>query len=59
MRAKQVYLNGKERCIVQTLISLEIQSNKRGKRMSIDPAFETKTLENIYKKLSGFKWEED
>lgn len=59
MKAKQVYLTGKERLIVETLVSLEIQSNKRCKEMSIDLAFETKTLESIYEKITGFKWKED
>ena len=59
MRAKQVYLTGKERCAVQTMISMEIQSNHKCKEMNIEPAFDTKMLRNLYCKLAGFEWRAD
>lgn len=59
MRAKQVYLTGKERCAVQTLISMEIKSNIDCEEMNIEPAFETKMLKALYRKLAGFEWKED
>ena len=59
MKAKQVYLTGKERCAVQTMISMEIKSNINYKEMGIEPAFETEMLKALYKKLAGFEWKED
>ena len=59
MRAKQVYLTGKERCAVQTMISLEIKSNIDCKEMGIDPAFDTEMLKALYWKLAGFEWRDD
>lgn len=59
MKAKQVYLTGKERCAVQTMISLEIKSNMECEEWNIDPAFETKMLKDLYRKLAGFEWKAD
>lgn len=59
MKPKQVYLTGKERCAVQTMISLEIKSNIDCKEMGIEPAFETEMLKALYRKLAGFEWKED
>lgn len=56
MRAKQVYLTGKERCTVQTMISMEIMSNEQCKEMGIKPAFDTEMLMALYEKLAGFEW---
>lgn len=59
MRAKQVYLTGDERLIVQTMLSLEIKSNIKCKEMGIDPAFNTEAMKALYKKLKGFEWRAD
>lgn len=59
MRAKQIYLTGYERLIVQTMVSLEIKSNINCKEMDIQPAFNTETLKALYNKLTGRDWEED
>ena len=59
MRAKQVYLTGKERCAVQTMISMEIKSNIDCEEMGIEPAFETEMLKTLYRKLAGFEWKAD
>lgn len=59
MRAKQVYLTGKERCAVQTMISMEIQSNLECKEMGIEPAFDTEMIKALYRKLAGFEWKAD
>ena len=59
MRAKQVYLTGNERLIVQTMLSLEIKSNIKCKEMGIDPAFNTEAMKNLYKKLTGREWKDD
>lgn len=56
MRAKQVYLTGKERCAVQTMISMEIKSNLECQEMGIEPAFETEMLKTLYKKLAGHEY---
>lgn len=59
MKPKQVYLTGKERCAVLTMISMEIKSNIDCEEMGIEPAFETEMLRALYKKLAGFEWKED
>ena len=59
MRAKQVYLTGKERCAVQTMISMEIKSNIDCENMGIEPVFDTKMLKDLYQKLAGFEWKAD
>ena len=59
MRAKQVYLTGKERCAVQTMISMEIKSNIDCQEMGIEPGFDTEMLKALYKKLAGFEWSAD
>lgn len=59
MRAKQVCLTGKERCAVQTMISMEIKSNIDCEEMGIEPAFDTKMLKTLYKELAGFEWKAD
>lgn len=59
MKAKQVYLTGKERLAIQTMISLEIRANITDcKEWGIKPAFETEMLKALYKKLAGFEWNE-
>lgn len=59
MRAKQVYLTGKERLAVQTMLSLEIMSNKEAEVWGIEPTFDTEMLKDLYKKLAGQEWTED
>lgn len=59
MRAKQVYLTGKERCAVQTMIAMEIKSNIDCANMGIEPAFDTEMLKALYQKLAGFEWRDD
>lgn len=59
MKAKQVYLTGKERCAVQAMISMEIKSNIKWQEMGIEPAFDTKMLKELYQKLAGFEWRDD
>lgn len=59
MKPKQVYLTGKERCAVLTMISMEIKSNIDCEEMDIEPAFETEMLRALYKKIAGFEWKED
>lgn len=60
MRAKQVYLTGKERCAVQTLVSLEIRANTTNcEEWGIEPAFDTEMLKALYRKLAGFEWRND
>lgn len=58
MKAKQIYMTGKERSAVQTMISLEIKSNIVCETMGIETAFDTKMLKDLYKKLAGFGWME-
>ncbi len=52
-------LNRKERCAVQTMISLEIRSNIDCEEMGIEPAFDTEMLKALYRKLAGFEWEKE
>ena len=59
MKAKQIYLTGKERLTVQTMVSLEIKSNIEWKAKGIEPAFDTEMLKALYQKLAGYEWMED
>lgn len=59
MKAKHIQLTGKERIMLQTMIRMEIKSNIDCKEMGIEPAFETKMLKDLYRKLAGFEWKED
>ena len=59
MRAKQVYLTGKERCAVQTMLALEIKSNINCEELGIEPAFRTEMLKTLYQKLAGLEWRAD
>lgn len=59
MKPKQVRLTGKERLAVQTMLSMEIKSNKETKEMGIEPWFDTEMLKALYEKLAGFEWKED
>ena len=58
MKAKQVYLTGKERCAALTMISMEIKSNIDCKNMGIKPAFDTEMLKALYEKISGRNYDE-
>lgn len=58
MRAKQVYLTGDEKLIVQEMVSLEIKSNIECEKLDIEPAFSTEILRTLYKKLTGYEWKE-
>lgn len=59
MKAKQVYLTGKERLAIQTMVSMEIKSNLECKEMGIEPAFSTEMLRDLYRKLAGYEWTEE
>ena len=59
MKSKQVYLTGKERCAVQTMIAMEIKGNIGCEEMGIEPVFDTEMLKTLYRKLAGFEWEDD
>ena len=59
MKPKQIYLTGKERCAVQTMISMEIKSNIDCENMGVEPAFGTEMLRDLYRKLAGFEWKDD
>ena len=59
MKAKKVHLTGKERLAVQTILSLEIKSNKEAEEIGIEPVFGTEMLKALYEKLAGFEWKED
>lgn len=59
MKAKQVYLTGKERLAVEAMLSLEIESNIEAEKMGIKPMFDTEMLKALFKKLAGFEWEDD
>ena len=59
MKAKQVYLTGKERLAVEAMLSLEIKSNIEAEKMGIKPMFDTEMLKALFKKLAEFEWEED
>lgn len=58
MRAKQVYLTGDEKLIVQAMVSMELRSNIECKELGIEPAFNTEMLRTLYRKVAGYEWEE-
>lgn len=60
MRAKNIQLTAKERFTMQSMIRMEIESNKDCKKMGIVPGYDTEVLKGLYEKLAGYKfWEED
>lgn len=59
MKAKQVRLTEEEKLAVQTMISLEIKSSIKAKKMDIEPVFKTEMLKALYEKIAGHEWRED
>lgn len=59
MKAKQVYLTGKERLAVEAMLTLEIKSNIEAEELGIETAFGTDMLKALYEKIAGFEWEDD
>lgn len=46
-----------EKCIVDVLITMEIQSNETKRAYEITPAFSDEELKELYEKVMGYKWE--
>lgn len=59
MRAKKIQLTAKERFTMQSMIRMEIESNKDCKKMGIVPGYDTEVLKGLYEKLAGLEWKED
>ena len=59
MKAKKVYLTGKERLAVQTILSLEIKYKKEAEEIGIEPVLGPEMLKAMYEKLAGCEWKED
>lgn len=59
MKSKRVSLTLDERIALQTMVSLEIKSNKKAEEIGITKlAWGTENLKALYKKISGHEWEE-
>lgn len=59
MKSKRVELTHDEKIALQTMVSLEIKSNKKAEEIGItEPVWGTENLKALYKKISGHEWEE-
>lgn len=58
VRGKQTYLTENEQLTIQTMVSMVIRSNSECEEMGIEPAFNTKMLKALYRKIAGYEWEE-
>lgn len=64
-KGKQIYVNDKERLTLQTMISLEIQSNENHGKYNklgmpeIEPIWKTDDLKKLYKKVAGREYIEE
>lgn len=56
---KRVTLTDEEKIALQTMVSLEIKSNKKAEKIGItEPVWGTKNLKALYKKIAGHEWED-
>lgn len=59
MKKKMISLSDDERIALQVLIKLELRKNKECEKIGIEPAFRTKGLKELYKKIAGYECEEE
>ena len=55
---KHVVLSKRDRLILRTLLSLEINSAKQAERMNIEPVFPVDHMKTLYAKVSGWEYDE-
>lgn len=58
IKAVQIYVNGKEKITLQTMLAMEIRSNEECSKQGIVPCFKTTDLKKLYKKVAGYEYEE-
>lgn len=56
---RHVILSRRDRLILQTLLSLEINFAKRAERTNIEPAFSVDHMKALYEKVSGWNYDEN
>lgn len=55
---RRVVLNMRDRIIIQTMLSMEIEFNEHKLDKSIEPAFSVKHMKALYEKISGRNYDE-
>lgn len=55
---RHVVLNKKDRLILRTLLSLEINFAKQAERTNMEPVFSIDHMKTLYAKVSGWEYNE-
>lgn len=55
---RHVVLSMRDRIVLQTMLSMEIEFNERKLDKSIEPAFSVKHMKALYEKISGKNYDE-
>lgn len=55
---RHVTLNSRDRLILRTLLSLEINFAEQAERTNIEPAFSIEHMKALYAKVSGWNYDE-
>ena len=55
---RNVTLSGRDRLILRTLLSLEINFAEQAKKTNIEPAFSVDHMKALYAKVSGWNYDE-
>lgn len=55
---KHIVLNSRDRLILRTLLSMEINFAKEAEKTNIEPAFSVDHMKTLYAKVSGWEYDE-
>lgn len=55
---RHVVLSSRDRLVLRTLLSLEINFAEQAKRTNIEPAFSVEHMKTLYAKVSGWNYDE-
>lgn len=55
---RHVVLSSRDRLILRTLLSLEINFAEQAERKNIEPVFSIKHMKELYAKVSGWNYDE-
>lgn len=55
---RHVALNSRDRLVLRTLLSLEINFAEQAERTNIEPAFSVDHMKALYEKVSGWNYDE-
>lgn len=55
---RHVVLSMKDRIVIQTMLSMEIEYNEKVLDKSFEPAFSVKHMKALYEKISGRNYDE-